>query len=64
MPAFDIAKARIGMAKSALLMRVEAQRLLDIAVATSDHREARSWQAQLRKIDKMIAQYGLERYAE
>lgn len=60
---FDMAKARGDLAKSTLIMREEAQRLLHAAVASDDLREARSWQIQLRKIDKLIARYGLERYA-
>lgn len=34
------------------------------AVATGDKREIRSWTGLLRKIDKLIATYGLERYGQ
>jgi hypothetical protein len=61
--AFDMAKARVDIARASLKMREEARQCLDAALAKGDRKEARSWASMLRKLNKLIAEYGIERYA-
>lgn len=46
-----------------LARRAEAIKYLEEARASGSKKEIRGWEAHLRKMDKMISQYGLERYA-
>lgn len=50
-------------AKAMLRMRGEIAGFLEEARDSGNRREARKWQAELRKFDKLIADYGLNRYA-
>ena len=49
-------------AKAVLNMRSEAQHFLEEARAKGNRKEIRSWESQLRKINEMVTDYGLERY--
>ena len=50
-------------AKAILARRSEALVLLEEARATGNRKEIRSLESVLRKWDKLISEYGLERYA-
>jgi hypothetical protein len=58
----DIAKAAEDHARAVLRMRSDAEQELAKALAANERKHIRSWQSQLRKINKLIADYGLERY--
>jgi hypothetical protein len=60
---FDRVRARGILARSVLRMRTDAQRSLAEAEAAGDRKQIQSWQSELRKIEKLIAQYGLEQHA-
>jgi hypothetical protein len=59
----DVTKARQDLTVAALKMRSNAQCFLQAARAKGDRKEAQSWEAELRKINKMITKYGLDRNA-
>ena len=63
MDAFDHKPTPEENAKAMLAKRCEIAALLDEARATGNQKEIRSWEAALRKWDKLISQYDLERYA-
>lgn len=54
---------QILLARSALRSREEIIRYMNEALANGKKREAISWRANLRKVEKQIALYGLDRYA-
>lgn len=60
----DIAKAAEQHGTAVLRMRTEAEKGLADAEAKGEKKVARKWQSELRKLNKMIADYGLERYAQ
>ena len=49
-------------ARAILQRRDEAQKYLEDARSKGDNKEARTWGSHIKKMDKMIAEYGLERY--
>lgn len=51
-------------AKAVLRLRDEARQFLATARASGDLKGARSCKADLREIDKLIVDYGLERFAK
>jgi hypothetical protein len=52
------------LAQAALASRADVVRYLEQARRDGKLREAISWQSRLKKLDRRIAQYGLERFAE
>lgn len=44
-------------------MQCEAESYLKEAQAKGDKKEVRFWEKSLRKVNKMISEYGLKRYA-
>jgi hypothetical protein len=52
------------LAQAALASRADVVRYLEQARRDGKLREAISWQFRLKKLDRRIAQYGLERFAE
>ena len=59
----DRAKLARDHALATLRLRDQAAKFLDEARAAGDRREVRTWEAELRKFDKLIATYGLNRYS-
>lgn len=49
-------------ARAILQRRDEAQKYLEEAHSKGDNKEARIWGSHIKKMDKMISEYGLERY--
>ena len=60
---FDVVKAGADLATAALRMRGDVQTFLDDAVVKGNRQEARRWEGELRKLNKMIARYGLDQHA-
>jgi hypothetical protein len=52
------------LAQATLASRADAARYLEEARRDGKLRDVISWQSRLKKIDRRIAQYGLERYAQ
>lgn len=59
--AFDVVEAGEQLARSALRDRDFAQEQRDAAIASGNKKDARKWDSELRKWEKLIAQYGLDR---
>ena len=59
----DMDLMRRQIAESTLRSRAEIVRYLEEAEQDGKRKDARSWKSILRKIDKQIAMYGLDRYA-
>ncbi len=51
----------IGLA--VLRGRDDVQQILNEAEASGDKKMARTWASELRKIDQLVAKYGLSKYA-
>ena len=59
----DMDLMRRQIAESTLSSRAEIVRYIEEAEQDGKRKGARSWKSALRKIDKQIAMYGLDRYA-
>lgn len=59
----DMNLMRRQIAESILRSRTEIVRYLEEAEQAGKRKEARSWKSALRKIDKQIETYRLDRYA-
>jgi hypothetical protein len=59
---FDSVKAGEVVAGATLRNRQIAQERKDVALAAGDQKEARRWASELRKLDKLIARYRLDRH--
>ena len=55
--------SREELARAVLRGRGEAASFMKEAQDAGRHKEAKQWESELRKVDKLIAQYGLNRYA-
>ena len=60
----DMDLMRRQIAESTLRSRAEIVRYIEEAEQDGKRKDARSWKSALRKIDKQIAMYGLDRYAQ
>jgi hypothetical protein len=58
-----LAELQVQLAEAILKSRSELRGYMEEAIAMGKKREANSWKARIREIDKQIAQYGLDRYA-
>lgn len=52
------------LAKSMLTGRAVVMRYLEEARSAGNKKEIRTWESQLRKMDALIAKYGMQRYAQ
>lgn len=60
----DIDALRVQSGRAVLDRRAEAARYFEAARRDGKKQEARQWEAAVRKLDEIIARYGLERYAQ
>lgn len=60
---FDARKALHELAMAMLRNRELARLSRDEALASGNKKDARAWASELRKLEKLITQYGLEHYA-
>jgi hypothetical protein len=52
------------VAKSMLTGRAVGVRCLQEARSAGNKKEIRAWESQLRKVDALVAKYGMQRYAQ
>ncbi len=64
MDAATLKALQIAHARSTLALRLEALAGAESAKRAGDGKAVRSWEAQVRKLDKLIREYGLSRYGE
>jgi hypothetical protein len=55
---------QVKSARDTLARRQDALEYSSDARRVGNHKEARFWEGQVRQLDKLIQQYGLERYAQ
>lgn len=60
---FDQTRAADQLKESTLRMQAEAMAFLEQAQAAGNKKEARIWASELRKVNKLISDYGFNRNA-